>query len=189
MLTPDLSNKPLVILDLQKAIDHPAWGTRNNPGTEDRLAQLLSVWRLRGWPVLHVRHNSSNLSSLYREGKSYYGFKPEVAPISGEPVLTKTVHSAFVEDGLRNALADIGTKTFILAGVKTNNSIEATVRHGSNLGYDIHLLADGCFTHDQKDWGGKSWSADDVHLLTLSNLDREYCNVTIIDEVLDTLPK
>ena len=86
-------------------------------------------------------------------------------------------------------MAKLGTKRFLLAGVKTNNSIEATVRHGSNLGYDIHLLADGCFTHDQVDWNGKRWSAEDIHYIALSNLDEEYCTVTTIEAVLTARTK
>ena len=188
-MTHIFANTPLVILDLQKAIDHPDWGVRNNPGAEDNISRLLSFWRQNGWPIIHVRHKSSNPKSHYAPGQSGYDFKPEVEPIDREPIVTKTVHSAFIELRLQDLLADLGTKTLILAGVKTNNSIEASVRHGSNLGYDIHLLADGCFTHDQIDWNGKAWSADDVHAITLSNLDGEYCTVTTVEAVLAALPK
>ncbi len=39
----NFKNAPLVVLDLQKAIDHPDWGARNNPEAEKMLARLLSV--------------------------------------------------------------------------------------------------------------------------------------------------
>lgn len=185
----DLAHTPLVILDLQNAIDHRDWGNRNNSDAEASIARILSIWRNNGWPVLHVRHKSSNPHSHYNGGQIGYDFKSEVKPIDGELVITKTVHSAFIGSELGNVLSDIDTKTLILAGVKTNNSIEATVRHGSNLGYAIYLLADGCFTHDQKDWNGKVWLAEDVHALTLSTLDGEYCTVTTVDAVLAALPE
>lgn len=35
----------LLIIDLQRAIDHPSWGRRNNPDAEGRLADLLAAWR------------------------------------------------------------------------------------------------------------------------------------------------
>jgi len=188
-MMPDFPNTPLVILDLQKAIDHPDWGVRNNPNAEENIARILKVWRCNNWPVLHIRHKSSNPKSKYFGEHSGYPFKSAVEPVAGEEILTKTVHSAFIEDGLRNALAKIGTKSMLLAGVKTNNSIEATVRHGSNLGYDIHLLADGCFTHNQVDWNGKKWMADDVHALTLSTLNGEYCTIITIETILAALAK
>ncbi len=34
-----------LIIDVQKAIDHPKWGTRNNLHMEDNIARLLDVWR------------------------------------------------------------------------------------------------------------------------------------------------
>ncbi|MEP3655897.1 MAG: cysteine hydrolase family protein [Litorimonas sp.] len=179
----------MVILDLQKAIDHPDWGSRHNPDAEDRVARILAVWRRKGWPVIHVRHRSSSPGSHYAPNQIGYDFKPEVEPIDGETIVTKSVHSAFIENGLREAMTRAGTKSLILAGVKTNNSIEATVRHGHNLGYDIYLLGDACFTHDQIDWNGKTWRAEDVHALTLSNLNEEFCTVTTVDAVLAALPE
>lgn len=183
-MTKTLRGAPLVIIDLQKAIDHPDWGERNNPNVEAELAHLLSVWRENGWPVIHVKHNSSNKTSHYRTGQIGNDFKPDVMPIDGEHIIAKTVHSAFIDPALQTTLLELGTNTLIIAGVKTNNSIETTVRHGANLGFDIHLLADGCFTHAQTDWNGKMWSADDVHALTLSNLSGEYCRVLTIADLL-----
>ena len=139
---------------------------------------------------LAPHHNSRNGNApLNPDNHLGYDFKFDVEPIDGETIVTKTVHSAFIEPELRDKLSELGTKTLILAGVKTNNSIEATVRHGHNLGFNIHLLADGCFTHDQIDWNGKAWSADDVHAMSLSNLDGEYCTVTTVDEVLAVIPR
>lgn len=188
-MSQNLSDVPLVILDLQNAIDHPDWGVRNNPEAEANVAALLGVWRKNKWPVIHVKHDSTNPKSHYYTGQSSNRFKADVAPIAGETIITKTVHSAFVESGLREALSKLGVKSLLLTGVKTNNSIETTVRHGSNIGFDIYLLADGCFTHDQTDWNGKTWRAEDIHAVALSNLDREYCTVTTTKSVLAALPK
>lgn len=184
-----LAGAPLVLVDLQRAIDHPDWGVRNNPDAEKNLAQLLELWRAKAWPVIHVKHDSNSPTSHYRPGQRGHDFKPEVMPIDGEIIISKTTNSAFVEPDLRDTLSVIGQSKLYLAGVKTNNSIETTVRHGGNLGYDIHLIADGCFTHDQVDWNGKTWSAADVHAMALSNLDGEYCTVTTTAEILAALTR
>jgi len=38
----------LIVIDQQKAMDHPKWGPRNNPGAEANIARLLTDWRRRG---------------------------------------------------------------------------------------------------------------------------------------------
>jgi len=80
---------PLVILDLQKAIDHPDWGIRNNPNVEANLGKLLAIWRENNWPVIHVKHDSVNPQSHYYAHSSGNAFKTEVMPINGEPICAK----------------------------------------------------------------------------------------------------
>ena len=49
----------LILIDLQKAIDDPSWGVRNNPGAEANVTRLLEVWREKSRPVYHVRHEDA----------------------------------------------------------------------------------------------------------------------------------
>jgi nicotinamidase-related amidase len=70
----------LLLIDLQKAIDHPSWGERNNPSAEARVGQLLVNWRARGWPVWHVRHDSTRPTSHYRPGQEGNAFNSTSAP-------------------------------------------------------------------------------------------------------------
>ncbi len=50
---------PLVILDVQDAIDRPIWDGKNNPEYLPVIQRLLNHWRSNGWPVLHVKHDKS----------------------------------------------------------------------------------------------------------------------------------
>src|SRR4249920_717972 len=84
----------LLVIDVQKAIDHPSWGERNNPGAEKNIAALLAAWRGSGRPIYHVRHDSSEPESTYRPGQPGHEFKPEAAPRAGETVMAKRVNSA-----------------------------------------------------------------------------------------------
>lgn len=168
----------LLPIDLQRAIDHPSWGERNNPGAEARIAALLAHWRGRGWPVWHVRHDSRNPVSHYRPGQPGHDFKPEAKPLPAEPVIAKRTNAAFIGTDLEARLRAAGHDALVVIGVITNNSVEATVRMAGNLGFATLLVADACFTFARRDWNGTPRSADDVHAMSLANIDGEYCTVT-----------
>jgi nicotinamidase-related amidase len=181
----------LILIDLQRAIDDPRWaaeGPRNNPGAEAAAAMLLARWRDLSWPVVHVRHDSTEPSSTYRPGQPGNDFKPETAPRTGETIIPKRVNSAFIGTDLDQHLRGIGARTLVILGVITNNSLEATVRNAGNLGYAVLLPEDCCFTFAKRDLRGKIWPAEDVHALSLANLHGEYATVTSSAKILEALP-
>ncbi|MCX6605096.1 MAG: cysteine hydrolase family protein [Acidobacteria bacterium] len=171
----------LILIDLQLAIDDPSWGLRNNLGAEANVALLLDHWRRSNWPIVHVRHDSREPNSKYRPGQPLHAFKPETAPLPGETVLGKTTCSAFLSTDLAERVAG---RTLVIAGVITNNSVESTVRSAGDLGFAVTLAHDACFTFGKRDWFGVERSADEVHGMTLSNLDGEYCRVLSTGKIL-----
>jgi nicotinamidase-related amidase len=179
-----LREAALIVIDVQKAIDHPSWGMRNNPEAESQIAALLSAWRAAGWPVYHIRHDSLEPQSHYRPGQPGHDFKTEAAPLEGETVIPKRTNSAFVGTALEAQLRAAGTSTLVLAGVITNNSVEATARMSGNLGFAVFLVEDAAFTFGRKDWNGVFRTASEVHAMSLANLDGEYCRVVRAGEVL-----
>jgi nicotinamidase-related amidase len=175
----------LLLIDLQNAIDHPSWGARNNLSAETNIQRLLSRWRIQGWPVWHVRHDSTDPNSHYRPGQQGNEFKPVVAPLVGEPVIPKRTNNAFIGTDLEARLRVGGHETLVVVGVITNNSVEATVRMAGNLEFATYLVADGCFTFGRPDWNGTPRSAEEVHAMSLANLDGEYCTVVNTATLLD----
>ena len=181
------TNTALLLVDLQKAIDDPRWsqlGPRNNPQAEANVAALLAAWRRDGRPIVHIRHDSTEPDSTYRPGSPGHAFKEEAMPLPGEAVIGKRVNSAFIGTGLDDWLRARGIGTLVVTGVITNNSVEATVRMAGNLGYDVRLVADACFTFARKDRSGRLRTADEVHDLSLANMDGEYATVVDTAEVL-----
>ncbi|MGC9952058.1 MAG: cysteine hydrolase family protein [Bryobacteraceae bacterium] len=174
----------LLVIDLQKAIDHPSWGRRNNPEAEKNVAALLDAWRRSGRPVYHVRHDSSEPGSHYRPGQPGHDFKPETQPVDGETVIAKKTNSAFIGTDLEASLRTAGQAVLVVAGAITNNSVEATVRMAGNLGFDTYLVEDATFTFGRKDWHAAWRTADEVHAMSLANLEGEYCTVTKTREIL-----
>ena len=183
----DLRDAALLIIDLQQAIDDPRWaadGPRNNPDAETNVARLLDTWRRHGALVVHIRHDSDEPNSTYRPGQVGNTFKPEATPLPGETVIAKRVQSAFVDPALGERLAQAGVTHLAVCGVITNNSVETTVRHAANLGYEVTLIEDACFTFARRDARGAHRSAEDVHAMSLANLDGEYCGVVTTAQVL-----
>jgi nicotinamidase-related amidase len=179
------TNAALLIIDVQRAIDHPSWGRRNNPKAEEHIGRLLSAWRRSGRPVLHVRHLSREPGSTYRPGQDGCEFKPEVRPLEGERILTKHTNSAFIGTELDVLLRQARIFTLVICGVITNNSVEATARMAGNLGYETYVVSDATATFDEVDFFGQLRSAEEVHALSLANLQGEYASVVSTTEVLE----
>jgi nicotinamidase-related amidase len=174
----------LIIIDVQKAIDHPSWGERNNPDAEQNIARLLAAWRASARPIYHIRHDSTQPESHYRPRQIGNEFKPDAQPLPGETVIAKRTNSAFIGTDLEACLRGAGQEVLVIAGVITNNSVEATVRMAGNLGFDVFLVEDAAFTFDRTDWNGVHRTAAEVHAMSLANLDAEYCTVIRTEDVL-----
>jgi len=183
-LPPDAA---LILIDLQNAIDHPGWGQRNNPEAEKNIASLLQAWRATQRPVYHIRHDSLQPASHYRPGQSGNLFQPEVAPMAGEIIISKTTNSAFIGTDLEATLRRAQQTVLVVVGVITNNSVEATVRMAGNLGFDTWLVEDATFTFGRRDWRGVWRTADEVHAMSLANLHGEYCSVIRTVQILASL--
>ena len=69
-------------------------------------------------------------------------------------------------------------------GSSPTTRCEATVRMAGNLGFTVHLAEDACFTYARRDHRGHLRSAEEVHAMSLANLDGEYCRVTRTAEIL-----
>lgn len=177
----------LIVIDVQKAIDasyHAAHGPRNNVDAEAKIAHLLAEWRRTQRPIVHIRHDSTYPDSAYRPGQDGNTFKDEVAPLPSETVIAKRTNSAFIGTSLEQHLRDAKINSLVVAGVSTNNSVEATVRMAGNLGFDTVLVSDACFTFAKPDFQGRLRSAEEVHAMSLANLDGEYCTVVSSESVL-----
>ncbi|MEA2162824.1 MAG: hypothetical protein QOK37_951 [Thermoanaerobaculia bacterium] len=89
-------------------------------------------------------------NSTYRKGPPLFEFKNEVMPIDGERVIEKAVNSAFIGTNLEESLRGSGLDTIVIAGVITNNSVEAIARMSGNLGFHTFVVSDAtaaCETH------------------------------------------
>jgi nicotinamidase-related amidase len=174
----------LMTIDVQKAIDHPSWGRRNNPQAEENMGHLLAAWRRTGRPIIHVRHLSREPGSSYRPGQEGCEFKEVVQPQAGEVVITKHTNSAFIDTELERVLRQGNIRTLVICGVITNNSVETTARMAGNLGYKTYVVSDATATFEKVDFYGQLRTAEEVQALSLANLNGEYATVVSSAELL-----
>lgn len=179
------ANAALVIVDFQWAIDDPKWGRRNNPDAEEQAARLLEAWRQAGRPIIHVQHLSTEADSPYRPGQPGCEFKVPLVPGPGENVIQKRTNNAFIETGLEAALRDRSITDIVVAGVLLHNSVDATVRMAGNLGFTVWLAEDATASVDLRDLQGRLWPAEDVHAVSLAQLNGEYARVVKTADLLE----
>lgn len=177
-------NAALIIIDQQKGILHPRLGRRNNPQAEERILDLLALWRRTARPVIHVQHLSRSPDSVFWPEQEGVEFQQRFMPQQGEWLVQKQVPDAFSATGLEARLREAGIGQLVIVGVATHNSVESTARTAGNLGFDAWVVEDGCFTFDKVDYFGTPRTAEEVHGMSLGNLHGEYATVVSSDRVL-----
>ncbi|MEV0681913.1 cysteine hydrolase family protein [Actinosynnema sp. NPDC050436] len=157
-----MTNRVLILIDVQRGFDSPTWGTRNNPDAEANIAALLGAWT---GPLVLVRHDSAPGYSL-SPGQEGNRFKPELDGAVPDLVFAKEVNSAFHgEVDLHAWLTNRGITDIVLAGIQTNMCVETTARVAGNLGYRVQVVLDATFT-----FGVEDFTADELYRATATNL-------------------
>lgn len=187
-----MSPRALILIDLQEGFDDPFWGARNNPDAEANASALLAHWRAAGAPVFHVRHLSVEPQSPLNPRFGKTGFKPEVEPIAGEPVISKSVNSAFIGTDLEAQLRAGGIEQLVICGLTTPHCVSTTTRMAANLGFGVELAHDACAAvalNADTSWrdGGRS-DPKFIHQAALDHLHGEFAQVVSTLDVLAAAP-
>ena len=178
-----MTDDVLILIDQQKAMRHPKLGAAQQSGRRSKHRPPAGGVAGRR-PIIHVKHDSTSPDLPFRPGQEGNDFLALTAPLPGETVVAKKVHSAFIGTDLTARLEAMGRPPLVICGVLLANSVEATVRNAGNLGFSVRLPADACWSCDKRDLTGRLWPAEDVHQLTLALLDGEYAKVTTVGEIL-----
>jgi nicotinamidase-related amidase len=181
-------NAVLLVIDVQKGMDAPAWGGRNNPQAEDNIARLLAAWRKTGRPVVHVQHLSLSPDSPLRAGQPGSAIKDAVKPQRGELLFQKHVNSAFIGTDLERQLRERGYSTLVIVGLTTPHCVSTTTRMAGNLGFRTFIVSDATAAFEMVGHDGRHFPADEVHALSLAALHREFATVVETESLLQALP-
>jgi nicotinamidase-related amidase len=182
-----MNNEALIVIDVQKGFDDPSWGNRNNPHAESNIALLLSAWRKKDWPIIHIQHCSAEPDSPLRPDQPGNEFKEEALPLAGEQQFTKTVNSAFIGTKLEPYLRDERITNLVIVGLTTDHCVSTSTRMAGNLGFDVTLVSDATATFDRTGPDDVKYAADDIHRIHLASLDNEFCKVRSTEWVLNEI--
>ena len=178
-------NAVLLVIDVQKGFDDPFWGPRNNPALERNVRRLQDAWRRTGRPIVHVRHMSTSPTSALRPGQPGNEIKDDVAPLAGEPVVEKSVNSAFIGTTLEADLRRRGVDTLVITGLQTNHCVSTTARMAGNLGFDTYVVADATATFDRAGHDGVVRPAELLHTVALADLHGEFATIVETDALVE----
>jgi nicotinamidase-related amidase len=170
-------NPTLIVIDVQQEFDDPAWGERNNPGAEAKVAEALDAWREREAPIIPVRHESPPEEGVFLAGTPGVEFKREATPLPGEPVITKHVNSAFIGTDLEERLRAAGVETVALVGLTTDHCVSTTARMAGNLGFETWVLGDAVATFARTAPDGEVIPAETMHRTALASVNGEFADV------------
>ncbi len=101
-------------------------------GDHAEVAQNAEIWR---------RVVAGNAMT---EGSWGAEFHDGLGPLPGEFVVTHQRNNAFYGSPLADIVARFRPERLVIAGVSTTYVVESTVRHASDMGYDVVVAEDAC---------------------------------------------
>lgn len=175
-----LTESALVMIDCQNTYRHGVMQLTGVEAAIQEARKLLEMARDNKVPVFHIRHDGG-AGSPYDINAEIGAISDEVAPIDGEPVITKKFPNSFVQTELDEQLKAVGVKNLVLAGFMTHMCVNSTAHGGFNLGYVPTVVASATATRPLLSANGKVLSAQEVHDAALAATRDLYA--AIVDEV------
>ena len=182
-----MSKRALIVIDVQQGFSNfDVPGERNNPECEANITHLIEAWRARGLPVVFVRHDSKEPTSVLRPGQPGNDFKSALTGIP-DLIVSKSVNSAFYgTPDLDDWLKANGINEIAICGIQTNMCCDITARMAGNLGYDVWFALDATHTF-AKEVKGIKLSAEQLAQATAVNLHGDFAEVMSTAEAIEKL--
>lgn len=138
--------RALVIVDIQNDYFPGGAHPLHEPQAAAAAAHtLLEHFRAGGETVIHVQHVwDAPDAPFMRPGTAGVEIHELVAPLEGETLIRKDAPNAFLRTALERELRDRDAGELVVCGMMTSMCVDATVRAGADLGFDVTLVHDAC---------------------------------------------
>ena len=169
----DPAHVALVVIDMQRDfVEHGGFGeSLGNDVTllqaiVPTVADLIALFRTRGWPILHTREShlpdlsdcppakrergegtlrigdKGPMGRLLIRGEPGNAIIPQCAPAPGEMVLDKPGKGMFCNTDCEAMLKERDIRQLVFAGVTTEVCVQTSMREANDRGYECLLVTD-----------------------------------------------
>ena len=180
-----MTTQALLIVDMQN--DYFEGGKFPLSGTDAaaaKSAEILAAFRAAGKPVIHIRHEIlSKPAPFFEPATQGAEIHSSVAPVNGEPVITKNFPNSFRDTDLQDQLQALGITDLVIIGAMSNMCIDATTRAATDLGYGCSVAHDACAATDLE-FDGVAVPAAQVHAGFMAALAMGYGAILPTDQVI-----
>lgn len=174
-----LKDATLIMVDCQNTYREGVMQLTNVELAILEAQKLLKMARDLGRPVIHIRHDAGT-GTPYDITAPIGQISDEVAPIIGEPIITKNYPNSFWHTDLEAQLKALGAENLIIAGFMTHVCINSTSRGAFNLGFKPTVVASACATRALELHNGKVIEAQTMHESALAGI-RDLFGVVVED--------
>ncbi|UTW02640.1 cysteine hydrolase [Amphritea atlantica] len=181
-------NTALLLIDFQNDyFPGGKWELKNTQLAADNAAQLLTAFRQKQLPVIHVRHEfESDDAPFFLSGSEGAQINNTVAAGGDEPIILKHAANSFKETRLKQVLDTLNIENLTVAGAMSHMCIDAGVRAAADLGYNVTVAQDACATRDQV-FNGITVPAEQVHASFMAALAFAYARVEDTEVLLSEM--
>ncbi|MGI9490108.1 MAG: cysteine hydrolase family protein [Geminicoccaceae bacterium] len=179
----------LLVIDVQMALAHDDSDgvPRSCPEAEQNIAALLAAFRKREDMIIHLHHHALDPDDPFHPDAPGSAVQQVAEPVDGETVVIKHGSSGFVGTSLEADLREAGIGRLVLCGATANHCVESTTRMARDLNFEPLYVSDAVWAYGAVGPDGTEHSPDEIHSVTLSNLQGEFATVLSVSEVLDRL--
>lgn len=183
-----MKNQLLLLVDIQN--DYFSGGKMelvNMDAAVVNAALLLSFFRNRNWPVVHIQHLSTRPNaSFFIPGTKGVEIHSSVSPMNGEPVVEKNFPNSFRQTNLHELLKAKNIDGLVICGAMSHMCIDTTTRAASDLDFQVILIHDACATRDLT-FNGITVEAGKVQASYMAALNGSFAKVISASEYVQKM--
>lgn len=141
------SRTALILVDFQNEFFSGKLALADAPRAAKSATQLLRWARRKGIAVIHVLQVAKSPTSIvFAPGSMGVREIPELLPVEGESVLTKSAGGGFTNTDLDEWLKTQHIETVIVAGLMTHLAVQLTASDATLRGYQVVIAGDATAT-------------------------------------------